>query len=103
MAVITSDAPVVLQTARRKPEGRAAVVDISSVASLDAVLRSLNMLRIGGHPVTAARMAAPVEVVNSLQALEDEHDAHLVASVGAAGEVRSRPAPHHITCTHRHV
>lgn len=69
------------------------MVDISSVASLDAVLRSLNMLRVGGHPVMASRMAAPVEVVNSLQALEDEHEAHLVATVGADGEVRVPPIP----------
>lgn len=78
----------VVQGSGRKPEGRAAVVDISAVASLDAVLRSLNMLRIGGHPVTASRMAAPVEVVNSLQALEEEHEAHLLATVGTAAEVR---------------
>lgn len=77
----------------RKPGGRAAVVEISAVASLDAVLRSLNTLRVGGHPVTASRMAAPVEVVNSLQALEDEHEAHLVATVGADGEVRRCQTP----------
>eukprot|EP00892_Ulva_mutabilis_P001186 jgi/Ulvmu1/11068/UM007_0250.1 len=64
----------------KRPAARAAVVDISAVASLDAVLRSLNTLRVGGHPVVAARMAAPVEVVNTLQALEEEHEAHLLAA-----------------------